>query len=281
MKRLDWEQWIATGAWRHTDGAGLPVAPGVLGDALRVAGGDDPDARRLTALVRRDQVLTARVLRLANSAAAGAAREITRVDEAVVRLGTTSVRRLVLSLCLASWTTPEDERAVPDIDFMRHAIGAGCMARLAAPLADADPEECFVGGLLHDIGKLALVRLRALFVRRGGIGPSPAAFADSLAAHHAEAGALLLQLWGVPERLRAGVRWHHAPADAADPHVASITWLANRLCHRHGLGCAASPHDDLLQDPLALALGVTPAWLATIDARVAAAIEDALAHVAA
>ncbi|MGE0316136.1 MAG: HDOD domain-containing protein [Vicinamibacterales bacterium] len=281
MKRLDWEQWITTGAWRHTDGAALPVAPGVLGEALQIAGEDDPDARRLTALVRRDQVLTARVLRLANSAAAGAAREITRVDEAVVRLGTTSVRRLVLSLCLASWTTPEDEQALPGVDVMRHAIGAGCMARFAAPLVDADPEECFVGGLLHDLGKLALVRLRALFVRRGGIGPSRADFADSLAAHHADAGALLLQLWGVPERLRAGVRWHHVPADAADPHLASIIWLANRLCHRYGLGCAASPDDDLLEDPLALTVGVTPAWLVTIDARVASVMEDALAHVAA
>jgi HD-like signal output (HDOD) protein len=278
MDSQQFAHWMTSGVWRSLDASTLPIAPGLLGDALLVAGDPDPDGRRLLGLVRHEHVLTARVLRMANSAAVGPMREVTTLDGAVFRLGMTTVRRLVVSLCLGSWTTPDDHHALDGQDFMQHAMGTAYMGRMAGGLAGLDPEEAFVGALLHDIGKLLMVRLRAAFVRHGGGAPSTDEFTALVRDHHAEMGDSLLLLWGIPARLRSMARWHHAPLDAPDPIPASVTWLANALAHRYGFGCIPEDDNDLLQHPIALALGVTPAWLAEADLAGLSTIHEALAQ---
>lgn len=280
MTRDTWEAWIRTGAWQSFEHTSLPLAPGLLGHVLRLAGNDDPTAGGLIALVRHDQVLTAQVLRLANSAAVGALREVTTVDGAVVRLGTKTVRNMVMSLCLASWSA-EDLALLEGEHFMEHAIGTAYLARAAGALTGIDGEDAFVAGLLHDIGKILLIRLRSAYVRSIGSPPAPDVFRRVVADCHAESGALLLQMWGVPQVLRDTIRWHHEPLASPDVYGAATIWLANALSHRYGFGVRVTDEQTLIEDPVARAAGLTSAWLDDMDRRAATIFETAMRQLAA
>jgi HD-like signal output (HDOD) protein len=110
-------------------------------------------------------------------------------------------------------------------------------------------------GLLHDIGKLLLLKLSRDFIKHGVPTPS------------AEMGALLMRHWKLPEALVEPVQFRHDP-DSAPTHTreATITYVANRLSHRYGFGC---PTDDanLLEDEIAVRAGLTESMLGDLDRR--------------
>lgn len=234
--------------------------------ALAAALEDDADARRLIRMITRDPVLSARVLRLANVATNAPLREVTTIDQAVVRLGTRAVRRAVLSICFASWGQPGEMHAAIWRRHVEHGIGTGCLARHVAVRAGRDPDEAFVQGLLHDIGKLFLMKLEPEFVRLGGAPPTSAEVAEVIADQHAEVGALAMQLCGLPGLVRDVVRWHHDPISADEhPKAAAVIYIANRLSHRYGFGCDATPEPELAEDAIFLRLTLDAAWLALAD----------------
>ena len=255
-----WTAWIESDAWRSEAGA-LPLKSRLLSDALAVALDDDVEARRLIRLVAREPVLTAAMLRLANSAAHSALRPASTVDQAVVRVGTRAVRSLVLSTCFAASGADPGQQA-PDSDYIEHGIGTACIAGLVATRVGVDADEAFVGGLLHDIGKLFLANLRRQFVRAGG--PAPAASEEDVVmrARYALVGGVALAHWGLPDALCEPVRWHHDPLSAPrHQQTAAIVHVANRLSHRLGFGCPADPQEGPGDDAVCLTLGLTGAWI--------------------
>ena len=262
-----WERWITSGAWLATDGQNLPLMPGLMRDALAL--GLDPDVTP-QALIKRistEQQLAARVLQLANLAANAPLRAVTSIDEAVVRLGTRAVQRALMSACMESWAQPNiygaEGRAL-----MTHALGTACMAGLVAEAADTDSDEAFAYGLLHDVGKLFLLKLRSDYTRRHRTAPSRPEFDQTVAAHHAEVGEMAMHRWGLPAALREPIRFHHAPLEAPTfGNEASVAYVANRLSHRYGFGCPATPEEPLTEDPICTATGVTEDWLAEVDGK--------------
>ena len=270
--------WITSGGWLTPGLRGLPLAPGPLGEALSLVRDPDVDGRRLTRLVARDQVLTARVLRLANVAASAPMHDVISGEQAVIRLGTGAVRRAVLAACFASWVQPSGRSAAESRASIDHALGAAALCRQVALLMRGDPDEAFVHGLLDDIGKLFLCKLREEWVRLGRVAPTAAEEAELVVAHHAEAGGIALQYWGLPVSVREPVRWHHEPASAPQhARAAGVTYLANRLAHRYGFGCQPEADDALLSDPVFASFHAGPPWLAEMD-RHAIAIADELAQ---
>ncbi len=266
--------WITSGGWLTPGLRGLPLAPGPLGEALSLVRDPDVDGRRLTRLVACDQVLTARVLRLANVAASAPMSDVTSIEQAVIRLGTGAVRRAVLAACFASWVQPSGRSAAESRASIDHALGAAALCRQVALRTQGDPDEAYVHGLLHDIGKLFLAILRDEWVRLGGVAPTAGEEADLVVAHHAEVGGIALQYWGLPASVREPVRWHHEPASAPQhARAAGVTYLANRLAHRYGFGCQPEADDALLSDPVFASFDAGPSWLAEMD-RHAVAIAD-------
>ena len=262
-----WTHWIRSGDWLSADGRTLPLMPGMMRDALAL--GLDPDVRPV-ALINRisaEQQLAARVLQLANLAATAPLRVVTSVDEAVVRLGTRAVQRALMSACIESWSQPNlyGAEGVPQ---MHHALGTACMAGLVAELAGADPDEAFAYGLLHDVGKLFLLKSRTDFARRGGELPAREDFDQTVKDLHPAVGDLAMQLWGLPPALREPIRFHHMPADAPTYGTeAAVAYMADRLSHRYGFGCEATPDEALLDDAVCGSIGVTEEWLAEMDGK--------------
>lgn len=268
-----WADWVASRAWLTDQGGTLPLHPGLLGDVLSLALDDDVESKRLIRIVAREQVLAARVLRLANVAATAPLGEVKSVHEAVMRLGTRKVRRAVLAVCFASWAQPSVYGG-NGRDHIEHAVGTASLARLVALQAGMDADEAFTHALLHDIGKLFLLKLQSEFVRRGGEAPGEDEVARVTVDEHPGVGGLALQFWGLPVSIREPVQWHHAPLDApTHARAAAVTYVANRLGHRYGFGCDAERDEALLEDPMYLALGLSDAWLADVDQQASLLVE--------
>lgn len=263
MPLPSWTEWATSGRWLSPAGRALPLMPGPLGDALSLVNDPDVDARQLLRLVSREQTLAARVLRMANVAACAPMREVTSIDQAVVRLGTQAVQRAVLAACFASWAQPNNVYGHSGLAQIQHGIGTAGFARLVAMEIGEDPDEAFAHGLLHDIGKLFLLKLHTEFIRSGGTAPTREEVDTVVTEHHAEVGGMAMQHWGLPEALREPVRWHHQPTQAPHcPRASAVTYTANMLAHHYGLGCEATPNETMAEDPVCLGLGLDAAAFA-------------------
>lgn len=264
-----WAQWVRSGAWLPADGRTLPLLPGLTRDALAL--GLDPEVTP-TALIKRisvEQQLAARVLKLANFADTAPMRAVTSIDEAVVRLGTRAVQRALMAACIECWSQP-NIYGPQGVVQMEHALGTALMAGMVAELAGADPDEAFAYGLLHDVGKLFLLKSRADFVRRGGTAPSDQEFDATADECHSAIGEKAMHLWGLPPALSEPIRYHHTPADAPTYTTeAAIAYAANRLSHRYGFGCEESADAGLSDDATCASLGVSDAWIAQMDGKAA------------
>ena len=267
MITANWTEWVAREGWKAADLHVIPPPPRSFAEVLALAADDDIDTRRLITLVGRDPVLTIRVLRLANVAAFAAAGEVRSIEIAVVRLGTRAVRNAVLAACLSAWVQTVDVYGRRGGNEMQHAVATACLARRLAERLRVVSDEAFVHGLLHDVGKLCLMKMRGDFVRLGGRPPAADEFEGVLTAFHAEVGSSALHVWGLPESVRVPIRWHHDPLAApAQIQAVAMTYLANRLSHRYGFGCPPDEdQDSLLTDPIAATLGLADDWLERFD----------------
>jgi HD-like signal output (HDOD) protein len=223
---------------------------------------------QLARVTSRDQVLAARLLRLANSAYCAPLQEITTISEAVVRLGTASVRNVVLATCMASRLQSGSTYGAHGRGLAAHGIGTAFLAQLVARVAIVNQEEAFLYGLVHDMGKLLVLQLSKDYVRGGGKPPADDEVQAVIAARHAEFGGHVLREWHLPAVIEHPVIYHHRPDECTShPLEAAVCYLADRLSHRYGFGCQAMPGLSLLDDPIALRLGLTEAWLRDLDTR--------------
>ena len=214
----------------------------------------DPDVSvtQLARVTSRDQVLAARMLRLANSAYCAPLQEITTISEAVVRLGTASVRNVVLATCMASRLQSGNTYGAHGRGLAAHGIGTAFLAQLVARVAVVNQEEAFLYGLVHDIGQAARpAAVQGLRPRRRQ-GAVRRRSADVIDARHAEFGGRVLREWRLPPVIEEPVVYHHRP-DECTSHTfeASVCYMADRLSHRYGFGCDASPDAPVLEDPIA------------------------------
>lgn len=228
--------------------------------------------------IGRDPVLTARLLRVANSPLYGFPSRIDTIERALTVIGTRALRDLVLAASAVGVFArmPIEEMR----EFWEHSLRCGVAARLLAMHAgEPEPEALFAAGLLHDVGELILlVKLpeiaRETRIRSQDTGlPLYALERSILGFDHAEVGAALMQAWRLPETICDAIRLHHLAACAADaPVAAGIVCVADILAHECAGGGPATLHETLCAcvDPAVLArLALDPACLAEIAAAVA------------
>ncbi len=223
---------------------GLEPLPASVGRLASVFARADWDMDDVVEVVKYDQSLTARLLRVANSAASAAKSEVGSVRTAVMRLGT----GMVLSIATGVGVRKRLQQSIPayalsEGDLWRHSVASALAAELADRLLRLRvPPEAFTAALLHDVGKLVLGRylddevqglLRSARVS-GGLDPIRAE-AEILDVHHGEIGGLVVQDWGLPELIVKGVIYHHTPGDG-DHLVCDVVHLANVVARRIGTG---------------------------------------------
>src|ERR1039457_6989322 len=190
----------------------------------------------------RDMWMTAKVLQLVNSAFFGLRREITNPVDAVVYLGMETVRALVFTASAFSQFRLSSRDHFSIEELQQHSLAVGTLARQIANsmgLSAAAVDHAFVGGLLHDIGKLVLAsnypEQYQEILRRAHEGSFRMrdAECDTFGTSHAEIGAYLLWLWGLPDPVAEILALHHHPSRDTEvaPAVAAVHFdnaLANQ-----------------------------------------------------
>lgn len=210
----------------------LPTIPTVLAKILELSESVDANGKDLIAVVEKDQALTGKMLRLANSAFFGQNRRVATIWRAVLLLGFGTVRNLALGVKVwdALSTGVPRERAE---GLWAHAVGvAGAAKTLAGKLRSGDPDEAFTAGLLHDVGRLVLaMRFKDDYwtVTKGVAEREPVDALERAAfgVDHAEVGGWLLEAWALPAPIVEQVRSHHA--NATRPAAMTAVGLADRL----------------------------------------------------
>jgi putative nucleotidyltransferase with HDIG domain len=259
---MEWVDWIGDGGWNSSRDA-VSMVPAVAREVLEFSTDPEVPAKRITNVVSKDPVLATRVLQLANSAFSASAIRITSINDAVVRMGTQSVRNVVTAVCVASILSDKGTYGNRGRDLIDHGIGTAYIAWLLAEVAGESRDEAFVCGLLHDIGKLLIQQL-ALRPQAGVKKPSATEISAVIAERHAEFGGHLLRWWQLPEPLYDAVAFHHEPERAPGSGAAMVAYAANRLAHWYGFGCPAEEFDPLT-DPVFVTMHLDEGTLARID----------------
>jgi putative nucleotidyltransferase with HDIG domain len=252
--------------WLANPGTSIPMLPALAQRLLQVVGNPDVSVMQIAQIVAKDPVLAGRLLGLANSAYCAAMRSISTVTEAIVRVGTSGVRNLAVSVCFNSKMYDPNIYGRHGRLLVDHAIGTAYLARLTAEHVRLPADEAFLYGLLHDIGKLVVRKLAFDWNRRTGTSIAESEIEAAIDEHHAEFGAYTLRRWHLPQTLDEPVLCHHDHRRAVrDRRTAAVACVANRLSHRYGFGCDPDAC-NILGDAASRELGLDDAWLAQTDA---------------
>ena len=225
---------------------GLSALPTIVTQLIALVGDPRSSARQVARLISTDQALTAKILRVANSAFYGFPRKIATVQLAIVVLGFNAVKNLALSVTvLKRFSSGTDHRLFDRQRFWQHAIGCGVAARVLARRFGGHEGEAFVAGILHDIGKLILIEYahdefaEALeLAERDGIAIAEAE-ETVLGVTHAEVGGWLAERWNLPEPLAQSISCHHQPWSLDEPDdLVLLTHLADALVRFNDIGHA-------------------------------------------
>lgn len=271
---------IANYAERHN--ISLPVVSPTATSLIAAVQREDARPSDVEAFVQTDQTLVAEVLRAANSAFYGGLVPVTTVQGAIFRLGLVQVARLVLLATERNRYTAKDP-ALRGVMTRLWAHATAC-AQAADWLARrlghrAVEQEAFVGGLVHDIGKLYMVRVLDEMVSKSAAGlETPESFLlELMDVAHADQGHRLVCGWNLPDIYQVIVRDHHVEEPEATNVPLLLVRLANRACHKLGIGLKSDPSLVLSVLPEAAMLLTGEVLLAELEVL----LEDAASDLAA
>jgi putative nucleotidyltransferase with HDIG domain len=254
----------------------LPTIPVVATKVMQLIENESASAEELAKVVASDPAVAARVLKISNSSFYGCQRQIQTLSHAIMVLGFSTLKSLVVAASVKQVYKPY---GLTEKMLWEHSFGAGLAARVIANSTRlVNEEEAFLGGLFHDIGKIILNSLdnqqfQIVVQKCYNDGMS---FTDAeevvFGYSHAEVGGLVIKKWNFPAILMQAVLKHHSfdfaeDEDTYQVRLTCVVGLANMFCHRLGLG-VRNPDDDLVLHE------TVPAQMLNLDeARIEALLE--------
>lgn len=251
----------------------IPSLPAIVYKIMDLVNSDKSNASDFEKVVAQDQALTARMLRMANSSFFSLSRKVSTISDAVVYLGHNTIRSLVLGASTSSLF----KRSMPIYGYhedglWQHANIVASLSKKVAAAAHLTPEEtenCYVSGLLHDIGKLilgpfAVNEIADEFRARHADGDDISSIEkDLLGFSHGEIGRILLDKWQLPRNLVETVYYHHEPESSTyAPRETLAVTLANTISNQFGFARDEEepPSDDKIFIRRMQRLGLAPDW---------------------
>lgn len=217
----------------------LPSPPATYIKLLEALRSPDVTVREIGAIVEQDVGMTAKVLQLVNSAFMGISRHVSTPSEAIVYLGIETLQALALSASVFSQFHPADLPGFSVDTLQEHSLKVGALAREIGKnlnLSKSARDEAFVGGLLHDAGKLVLAHYcsdsyrEALLRAQRESSTIREAEQATFGTTHAEVGGYLLWLWGLPDAITEVAALHHRlPAGRQTPGALLAVHVADAL----------------------------------------------------
>jgi len=238
-----------------------------------------PDFRidEVNKLITADPGLASQVLRVSNSSFYSGLTKVTTIRDAIVRLGATPVANIAMMATQQDMYRSKDAKLNGIMSTLwQHALCCAISAKwLAAKInLAALAEEAFLAGLLHDVGKLFLLKVMEEIIKEGkATGEiSPALFAEVINSMHVEHGFHLMQKWSMPEAYSNVVRDHHIDHWDQGNLLLAMVRLVDQACNKLGVGMRPEPDLVLFASAEAQVLGVKEITLAELEI----VIEDAI-----
>jgi HD-like signal output (HDOD) protein/CheY-like chemotaxis protein len=210
----------------------VPSIPSLYAEIVEKLQDPEVGADEIGEIVLRDLAMTAKILKLVNSAFFGLGREISNPADAVTYLGLDTIKALVLSIHAFSQFDTTKLGGFSIDALWAHSQGTAGLAKQISRLEDAGPkvmDEAFVSGLLHDIGKLVLASNfpaeydGVLGAAAGRTAALLEAEQQTFGANHAEIGGYLLGLWGLPVPVVEAIALHHNPSKSPNLAFGPLT----------------------------------------------------------
>lgn len=243
---------------------GLPSLPSILMEVLQLANDVETQASDFEKIIRKDQALAAKVLKLVNSPFFGLRQKVSSISQAIVILGFKSLKSVVI----AAKSSKLLDRQLHAYGFepggmWKHSMSCATICRMLATrvrLSAADQEELFVAGLLHDVGKIQLAPyiegFQEEFDARAAKNGLSVAERETVGIAHDDVGGRMADQWGLAPSLANLIRSHHAADAPASARPLVILQLANEICSFLGVGreepAEPSPRYEILLERLQL-----------------------------
>jgi len=247
----------------------LPVFSRTAVELQRAIRKDDFSVAKCAALINRDQALASQVLKEANSSFYGGLKKITTVQDAMVRLGTKEVFRITVQVTQKGLYR-SSHPLLGDImgRIWQHALGAALGAWWLARKSgyQSQEQEAFLGGLMHDIGRLFLLKVLDEMAGKGHLQKLSGSLVDEvLDSMHVEQGYRLMCHWDLPEIYADIVKNHHSQdCDEQNP-LLLLVQVADAACRKLGIGPPAEPDLVLATVPAAQLLDLRETTLAELE----------------
>jgi putative nucleotidyltransferase with HDIG domain len=209
----------------------LPSIPAVYLKLMEALRSPEVSPKEIGLIISQDISMTAKILQLVNSAFFGVSRHVTNPLTAAIYLGTDTIRALALTISVFSQFDIGRLSSFSIQGLHDHSFATGTLAREIAKsmrLSKASIDDAFTGGLLHDVGKLVLVcnypEQYQEVLRNAGRPEVSTSMAELqvFGTSHAEVGAYLLWLWGLPDPVTEVVARHHSPGALGSPPAGPV-----------------------------------------------------------
>lgn len=211
----------------------LSTLPSVILRILEVMNNPVADARDVEREIMEDPVITAKVLKVANSAFYGANRDISSVSQAVVLMGFAEVQNIALSVSIFSRFS-EPTKMFDRRQFWEHCFATAVTAEALQRRVNAQTSDGFVAGLLHDIGRIVLDQYfpnefrEIIAMAENQKIPVLEAERKVLGVTHGDIGYWVTERWNLPPLLTDAVLFHHSPFSCRESYVlTSIVHVAD------------------------------------------------------
>jgi putative nucleotidyltransferase with HDIG domain len=199
----------------------VPSLPLLYHEVTRELNSEDPSASRLGELIAQDMAMTAKLLQIANSAICSYREEISEPRQAVVLLGMDMIQAMVLSLSIFAAFKPDLLGPIQAERLWKHSLLVSNYAKAIAQSEGVEERALATyqsAGLLHDIGKLIIAAAdskeysRILNIAATTDADLCLLELDTFGCTHAEVGAYLLGIWGLPNAIVEATAWNHKPS---------------------------------------------------------------------
>lgn len=222
----------------------LPPMPQTVMNARQIMSSDGSSFNELAEVLKTDQAIASKILKLSNSAYYGMRGKISSLQHASVVLGLNTLKEIIVLAGSSSMLAATLEGYGLDAgDLWQHSLGTAFGAKLIAEKkAPGMAEDAFVAGLIHDCGKLVLdepiLERKDKFMSSMEAGGQSFLKAEKsiLGFDHSEIAYALCKQWSVPENLNTAIRYHHIPAQSRGDKLTYIVHLADALAMMSGLG---------------------------------------------
>lgn len=214
----------------------MPAMPNVIMRALNIVKDPESSIKELASIISYDQSLSTKVLTLVNSAYYGFPQQITSINRALALLGMMKSKNIIVTVAMKPMLINQGDK-----ELWIHSIktAVGC-EYLASYLKLMDPDEAFVIGFLHDIGRIILSlkdaklceKVKQVMDEGGDLIETERTF---FGTDHAQMGAILAKKWQLPILLTNTIKYHHNPNLSSMPTACTLVYIVDKLvqdvCH--------------------------------------------------